>query len=134
MEKALDKKYLFGSKLDFLLLGGGSILVILFLELLISNKPSNYEYAILLAFVVSYFVNNPHFSQSYMIFYNGFKNKISSPDTPKSLRYRYIAFGIFVPAIILSYFGYFFLAPNLNLLVYAVQAMFFFVEYCLFML
>jgi len=127
MEKALEKKYLFGSKLDFLLLGGGSILAILFIELLISNKPSNYEYAILFAFVVSYFVNNPHFSQSYMIFYNGFKDKISSPDSPKSLRYRYIAFGIFVPAIILTYFGYFFLAPDLNLLVYAVQAMFFFV-------
>lgn len=127
MEKTTTKKNLFGPKSDFLLLGAGSVLVILFVELLVRNTPTHYEWALFITLVASFFINNPHFAQSYMIFYSDFAGKISASNPSKSLRLRYIIFGILAPLVILSYYAYFMITQDVMLLVYAVQAMFFFV-------
>lgn len=96
------RRHLFNQWVDFLALGGGSVLV---LGALAAFYPAGDEARAGLAFtmlVLAHFVNHPHFAHSYQLFYKGFVRKAFSPES--TLRHRYMFAGIMVPAILVTFF------------------------------
>src|SRR5215217_704990 len=67
------ERYLFGPIVDFLCLGGSSLLL---LPLVLAIGGSE-DYAGLAAnmLIVAHVLNHPHFAASYQIFYRGFRQK-----------------------------------------------------------
>lgn len=124
---ATPKTNLFGNITDTMLLGGASLVVLLAIALFLNPIQTYYEPTIIVVLALSHFINGPHFAQSYMIFYNGYREKIAAGNLPMPLRLRYIAFGIIVPIILGAYFVYFALNPSAELLVFSICAMAFFV-------
>jgi hypothetical protein len=98
-------RYLYNPFLDFLLLGGGSLLV---LPVLALAFPAPERPAILVAvsLVIAHFVNHPHFAHSYQIFYKDFSSKLTNRDLSAGLRARYCISGIVVPMILIAYFAF----------------------------
>lgn len=94
--------YLFHPLADFMLLGGGSFIILPVLWLLFPDQPE----LVILPYVViiSSFVNYPHFAYSYQIFYRRFGHKVFGEDFPFLLRARYIFAGIVVPAGLALFF------------------------------
>lgn len=121
------EKYLYGPVADNLLLGGGSIIALIFLAIFLQPTQTEYETTVSIFLGLSVLINYPHFAQSYMLFYTNYKSKIKGTDIPFSLRIRYILYGIFVPIIIAAYFGYFLINPTRDILVFSIYAMAFFV-------
>jgi hypothetical protein len=90
------RAHLFGPAIDFLCLGGGSLLLIACLSLL--RLYANIDVAIVgTSIFVAHFINNPHFANSYQLFYAKFRDKLTSTQYSKELRYRYAFAGIVVP-------------------------------------
>jgi len=88
---------LYSPVIDFLLLGGGSLLVLPPLAL----TPDSWAPAVLsLTFLVSFAINYPHFAHSYQIFYRDFANKIAGRGYQRHLQYRYIIAGLIVPGLL----------------------------------
>ncbi|WP_293779241.1 hypothetical protein [uncultured Oxalicibacterium sp.] len=100
MPHTTKKMYLFSPVIDFLLLGGGSLIVLLCLKLIFNGAE------LALSFTATLFlaniINHPHFAHSYQIFYRNFNKKIV--EYPLNLRLRYIFSGIIVPLALLFYF------------------------------
>ena len=97
------RKHLLGPRLDFLTLGGGSLVVIAAVAAL---YPRTVEARLALAaatLFLAHFVNHPHFAHSYQIFYRGFLRKAFAPES--ALRLRYQMAGITVPASIVVFFA-----------------------------
>src|SRR6201999_2708235 len=102
---------------------GGSSLLLLPLILLLPLKSYPVSGAmVLLAFVI----NNPHFANSYQIFYRGFGDRLS-PSAPAVQRRRYLYAGIFVPLAIVGFLAYCFVAADRTALGLAGDAMALFV-------
>lgn len=95
--------YLFSPLIDFLCLGGGSLLLIVpFLFLNVEAlKPSVAATFLFLA----HFINSPHFAHSYQIFYRNFGNKAFGNTYPPHLRNRYVVAGIVVPLALVAFFA-----------------------------
>jgi len=88
--------------LDFILLGGGSIPILVALVLMLGEE---HRVAVLITVsVLSIFINNPHFMHSYQIFYDNFEEKLKSG--ARALRLRYAVAGLVVPAAMVLYFAY----------------------------
>ena len=118
-------RYLFNRWIDFLGLGGGSMVV---LSALAAFYPEDEGSIALLAstmLVVAHFVNHPHFAHSYQLFYNGFMKKAFPPDAP--IRHRYLFAGIMVPAVMTVYFTTVLALGSAPLLGLAANVMFFMV-------
>lgn len=124
---ATPKTSLFSNITDTLLLGGGSVVVLLAIALFFRPIQNFYEPTLIVMLALSHFINGPHFAQSYMIFYKGFREKIAAGNLPLPLRLRYIVFGLVVPVILGGYFLYFALNPSAELLIFSIYAMAFFV-------
>lgn len=97
-----EERYLFGPVIDFICLGGGSLIL---LALIVVLPLGPYEASIvqvvaLLAFVINY----PHFTNSYQIFYRNFARKAFGRDYDALLRARYINAGIVVPVAMVLFF------------------------------
>jgi hypothetical protein len=120
-------RYLYGPIADNLLLGGGSIIALLFLALFMQPTQSQYEATASVFLALSAFINYPHFAQSYMLFYENYKQKVQGINIPQSLRIRYFLYGILVPIILAAYFCFFLMNPNPDLLIFSIYAMAFFV-------
>ncbi|MDX1423261.1 MAG: hypothetical protein R3322_08990 [Kiloniellales bacterium] len=96
--------WLFHPLVDFLCLGGGSLIV---MTLLLTMEPSRElmigvaATALLLANVL----NHPHFANSYQIFYRNFRRKLLGPDYGPVLRLRYFVAGLLVPAALIGFFA-----------------------------
>jgi len=117
--------YLHNSLVDFICLGGGSLPILLFMLMLPSE---DYKVSTLITVVLfSHFINNPHFMNSYQIFYKNFRQKISYENVKIGLGVRYIIAGIIVPALIISFFSYAILTGDPILLGKSINAMLFFV-------
>lgn len=96
--------YLFGPLIDFICIGGGSLL---FLFPMVLAVPEQHRGVIfVMAVVIGQLVNNPHFMHSYQIFYDDFGAKAFGHATPRGLRIRYIVAGIVVPAVMGLFFAY----------------------------
>ncbi|MCB1557280.1 MAG: hypothetical protein KDJ15_08220, partial [Alphaproteobacteria bacterium] len=86
--------------LDFLMLGGLSLLIPLlhfyplFNDPLVSNKLG------WAAFYLAFVVNNPHFMHSYQLFYRGFPHKMHAMSRASQI--RYLLAGVIVPFALLN--------------------------------
>ena len=95
-------RYLLGPFIDFICLGGGSLLI---LPLIFVLPLEQYQAPIGHAFLfVAFVLNYPHFANSYQIFYRNFHRKAFSKDYQTALRARYIVAGIVVPAALAWFF------------------------------
>jgi hypothetical protein len=120
-----DARYLFNPVVDFLCLGGGSLIV---LATLAMAAPKSWMAPVsMVAFLLAHVVNNPHFAHSYQIFYRDYAAKAFSWATPAPLRARYIFAGIIVPVLLVAFFGIAVARGNIMLLGAGINVMGFFV-------
>lgn len=120
-----DKRYLFSPAIDFLCLGGSSLII---LPLLLLVPVGDYKAQIAAAMLlVAHLINHPHFAHSYQIFYRGFRTKAFTSDLGRSMQVRYIVSGLAVPAALLAFLGFCLLTGDARLLGYGGNAMALFV-------
>ena len=121
--KGPSRRYLHNRWMDFLTLGGGSLVV---MGAMAALYPRTEEAIIALAaatLFLCHFVNHPHFAHSYQLFYRGFTYKAFSPES--GLRLRYQIAGIAVPACIAVFFAVAIARGSAALLGLAANVMFF---------
>jgi hypothetical protein len=94
---------LFGSRIDFLLLGGASLLILPAFAIWLD--PSMRHSLLRLTLYISIVVNQPHFAHSYQIFYRGFRAKAFGDVLPAHLRQRYLIAGVGVPLALCLFFA-----------------------------
>jgi len=96
------RRHLWSPTADFLLLGGGSLLLLPLVLLL----PRELEPRLAgLMMLTAHALNHPHFAHSYQIFYSDFANKVAGRGYGPVLRARYILAGIAAPALLLAFFA-----------------------------
>lgn len=109
---------------DFLCLGGGSLIALPIIGLLVSDRAlPQIGVAVL---ILSVLVNHPHFAHSYQIFYGSYIQVTRGAGVDPALRRRYLWAGLILPLLFASYFA---LAIGWNepaMLRYAANAMLFF--------
>jgi hypothetical protein len=115
-------KHLYSAMTDFLILGGGSILGLFAIRAFIG---SDRDYALLLSLAFANIINNPHFANSYQIFYRNFRNKLTK--YPAELRWRYAVAGIAVPIALALFFTSTIYFETPRLLGFGANCMFFLV-------
>jgi len=93
--------YLFGPALDFLLLGGGSVLTCVLILLLLPKGISPVQQAVLITVLMTV-INQPHFAHSYQMFYRNYREKAFG-SYARSLRIRYIFAGLVVPILLIAF-------------------------------
>src|SRR5688572_18021450 len=121
--KTESSSYLFGPISDFLLLGGGSLIV---LGIIRAFTPvESKEFALLITLAFANVINHPHFANSYQIFYRDFGKKLTS--YPDGLRKRYFIAGIVVPIVLISFFASAIILEAPRVLGTGANLMFFFV-------
>lgn len=117
---------LYSPPIDFLLLGGGSLLALLAVR---AAWPQQQGYAVSLAtvaFLANWF-NHPHFAHSYQLFYRRYTEKLTSPRYARPLRLGYLVSGLLVPVALAGFFAWTIASANARVLGYAVNGMFFLV-------
>ena len=118
--------YLFNPIVDFLCLGGGSLIVLIPLVLFTPPGASVPVLAgIMLA--ISNVINHPHFAHSYQIFYQNFGLKAFGQDYSARLRSRYVLAGIFVPIALIAFFAVCVASGDAELLGFGANIMLFLV-------
>ncbi|MBK8257034.1 MAG: hypothetical protein IPK82_30720 [Polyangiaceae bacterium] len=55
------------------------------------------------AYYLSFVINNPHFTVTYLLFYKGFWGKVANRDLPNSLRARYVFAGVIAPLFLAAW-------------------------------
>lgn len=117
-------RYLFHPVVDFLCLGGLSLLVLPWMWLQgEAARPAMAVAALFLADVL----NHPHFAHSYQIFYRGFGDKLGGREISSQLRIRYLIAGVVVPVLLAGFLATAISQHNLAWLGYAGNAMLFLV-------
>src|SRR5262245_47374353 len=92
--------YLFHPITDFLLAGGGSLLVAIPVFWLIRDKAAAHPTALWLGLVLSFLINYPHFAHSYQLLYSGIGARVFGSGTPAKVRLKYIWAGFVAPLLI----------------------------------
>lgn len=123
--KSTPTGYLFGPVIDFLGLGGASLIAMAIL-LLFDDIASTERDIAFIFMVVAHMINHPHFAHSYQIFYRNFGRKIS-PETSANLRWRYWFAGIFAPIGIAVFYVVAIAHGSVELIGLSVNLMFFLV-------
>ena len=118
--------YLFGPLFDFLTLGGGSVVVCGLIVLLLPAGIPSLQQAVLITLLMTV-INQPHFANSYQIFYRNFGEKAFGSTHPRALRLRYIIAGLVVPAILIAYLAVAAMSGNVRVLAFGANLMFFLV-------
>lgn len=108
------RSYLFNPVVDFLCLGGGSLLVIIPM-LLMADQDLRPAIA-LGTFFAAQVINQPHFAHSYQIFYSRFREKLLGEAYPPFLRARYALSGIVVPLSMILFFAVCYVMEDAKLL------------------
>ena len=117
------RRRLFNRWADFLLLGGGSIVVMGAIALFFPEDEAWQAALATAMLLLAHFVNHPHFAHSYQIFYRGFARKAFSLDSP--LRHRYRFAGVLVPVLLVVFFAVTLARGDVALLGLAANVMFF---------
>lgn len=120
------EKYLFHPVVDFLCLGGGSLVLFVILALF-SISESAIPAISVITLGIANLINHPHFAHSYQIFYQNYWQKISSVNPSKGLRIRYIIAGLVVPIALVGFFSTTILINDAETLSYGANIMLFFV-------
>lgn len=120
-----SEKHLFGPVIDFMGLGGAS-LIALFALMIFFDPHSAAPQVAFWFMVISNVINHPHFAHSYQIFYRDFGRKIG-PQTDSILRYRYWFAGIIAPIAIIAFYAVVLMLGDVSLIGYSINVMFFLV-------
>lgn len=123
--KARNEGYLWGPWIDFLGLGGLSLITLCLVALFLPDT-TRPEVAVM-AGLLAHVVNHPHFAHSYQIFYRDYRHKAFGDRLPPALRYRYILSGIIVPVALIGFFAVSIAAGMPEVLGFGANLMFFFV-------
>ncbi len=115
----------FAPWLDFLFMGGGSLIALPLLALLIPDSAMPQVAIAVLALAIV--INHPHFAHSYQIFYGSYREIMRTGDTDPVFRRRYIWSGVVVPALLVAYFVLTVAWGEPAMLRFSVNAMMFFV-------
>lgn len=98
---ARDKRFLFGPVIDFLCLGGSSLLLLPFLFVL---PETDYRAPVATTMLlIAHLLNHPHFAHSYQLFYRGYGRKAFSNELGRGMQIRYIVAGIVAPALLIAF-------------------------------
>lgn len=119
-------RYLFGPFVDFFCLGGGSLVVFAVL-LLLPPIDGFRAHVLALTAVLMYVINQPHFANSYQIFYQGFFRKAFGGEYSPVLRARYIVAGIIVPVLLVLFFAGSIVAESVSVVAFGANIMLFLV-------
>ena len=115
------RRYLFGPVIDFVCLGGSSLV---FVPLMFLRPPEDYRAPLAwLMMLLANAINHPHFAHSYQIFYRNFRQKLFGADYAPLLRARYAVAGIVVPLALALFFAAAFLSGSARTLGYAFNFM-----------
>jgi hypothetical protein len=117
--------YLFHPLTDFLMAGGGSMLVAAPVFWLIRDKAAAQPAALWLSLVLSVFINYPHFAHSYQLLYAGIGQRILGRNTTRKVSLKYVWAGFVAPALIGAFLLGAYLSGNVVVLGYAANAVFF---------
>lgn len=101
-DQATNGRSLFTPSIDFLCLGGGSLL--LFVPMMFLDVETFEPMVAATVLFIAHFVNSPHFAHSYQIFYRNFRQKAFGNTYSAQLRARYIIAGIVAPAALIGFF------------------------------
>ena len=115
--------YFFHPVVDFLLAGGGSLLVAIPVILLIRDKEAIKASAVWWGFALSNVINFPHFANSYQLLYTGIGKRIFGAESSNKVRLRYIWAGFVAPALILGFMFAAYYIGDPQMLGYAANAM-----------
>jgi len=91
---------MFHPAVDFLMAGGGSIIVAIPVILLIHDKAAVLPTALWLGLLISTVLNYPHFAHSYQLLYAGIGARIAGAETTTKVRLRYLWAGFVAPVLI----------------------------------
>lgn len=117
-----ENRYLFGPIADFICLGGGSLIL---LPIILVLPLGQYEASISQGVaLLAFFINYPHFANSYQIFYRNFIGKAFGRDYDALLRARYINAGIIIPVALVLFFVVSVTSGNVRILGFAANLMF----------
>lgn len=117
--------YLFHPFTDFLMAGGGSILVAVPVFWLIRDKAAAQPAALWLSLVLSVFINYPHFAHSYQLLYAGIGERILGRSTTRKVSLTYVWAGFVAPGLIGAFLLGAYLVGDVHVLGYAANAVFF---------
>jgi hypothetical protein len=111
--------------LDFVCLGGGSLVLI---PILVFIVPDSFQArTTIFALTLSTVINYPHFAYSYQIFYRTYSKVMRQPGIDPNLRLRYLWAGVLSPAVIIGALAVSVLGGDKQMVGYAGNAMAFFV-------
>jgi hypothetical protein len=119
--QARERRYLHGPVVDFLCLGGASLLLLPVVLALPEEELSPLFAAVFLA--LANIINHPHFAFSYQVFYEDFRQKAFGRDGSRALRARYIFAGIVVPAALAAFLAYCMISGDVRMLGYGANLM-----------
>ena len=117
--------YLFHPVTDFLLAGGGSVLIAAPIFWLIRDKAAAHPVALSFSLVIGVFLNYPHFAHSYQLLYSGIGRRIFGFDSTPKVRLKYIWAGFVAPTLIAAFLIGAYLAGDVRLLGFAANAFWF---------
>ena len=121
-----EERYLVHPVVDFLCLGGGSLLLFGLLAIFMPLEAATPAVSVITLGLAN-LINHPHFAHSYQIFYQNYWQKISRINPSKNLRIRYIVAGLIVPLALVGFFGTSLLINDAETLSYGANIMLFFV-------
>ena len=117
---------LFSPAIDFLGLGGASLIYFAAVFLFLDNEKF-YPALTISALWLANLINHPHFAHSYQIFYRNYRHKLTGADYPRALRLRYLFAGLLAPAALAVFLLGAFVAGRADLLGLSASLMFFLV-------
>lgn len=118
---------LFHPVVDFLCLGGASLILLPLLAVLVPHTDATRNTIAVIAIWLAHVLNHPHFAHSYQIFYRDYARKAFGRTTPPALRVRYVVAGIVVPLSLAVFFIGAIGAGDVHMLGYAGNIMLFLV-------
>lgn len=108
---------------DFMLVGGLSIITLAVLWIMTDVYNVNMSGAPMWAYMAAFFINYPHFAYSYQLFYENFGQRIKDANEHFISKARMVIAGVLVPIMMLAYFVWVFRGYREDFLGYAVLAM-----------
>ena len=113
---------LFSPLFDFLLVGGGLVILLgVFYALVPESQAAT---AVAISLIVAHFINSPHFAHSYQILYKDFVSKAFLSYYDPMMKARYIWAAVVAPIIIILFFAVGAMTENGRLLGYGANVMF----------
>ena len=109
---------------DFLLTGGGSLLVLGAFLAFVPRDEGALRAVGVVGSALLFLVNYPHFAHSYQLLYVRFRERLRAPECSARLRLRILAVGVAVPVLIAAYFLFCVSFAGQRWLGYTLNAMF----------